>query len=759
MCDLDDDYVEPVSEQARQLFGQLSIEKWRERVRDPRRKLKVLCDAEEYRQKTGESRRHSLEAVAPDVGWSCAEHWRRRLAVAEGRDWEALLDRRLPPRPYSIPTEVKTAAVALRQVSPNIDCTAARSYLVKQFGHQGSLGDSTLQTIWRRAGLNRAASGDADRFDDVQTFHGGGGLALLLAAEAEVGAFDALAGAVKKTGLENAYAQPIENESPQTASERDAHGRFTSDFNQLAREGVEKGQPDPRWDTEAKKRNRRSLLDLQILEQSKETLSQRLMAMGLIPLVTERRGFDGLDGPKGGWLEAVMPVGYMPSTLDKTLADLALLGVEDAMWKQHGTTWAGFAWHQKNEANKAMKWFVFYIDATLDPYWTREYALSGKISRTGNIGPCLTRVAVMGGPGVPLLIETTAGARSLKKDFLGVLDEVDNLIGEGEVKRVAVFDAESATIPILGAIAARPNLNFVTVLKGKAFTKMPLESPGEWVPSGEKDYLRCGVITLHGEGVPKEGLRLRVVERRRLDGRHPHTTRFATQATSEELTDEEVVSLYLTRWPYQEQHFRNARNGGGLNRSHGFGGENITHVAFETKLEQAQGKEKRAELAKQKAQVGVEQVEELHKQASGEEKENLQVARKASLRELKSREKALALATADREKQATMPREIYQRDVTKENIATVLKTAILVLLNYVLRDYFGGLKMEYRTFIEHFIHTPTVVRTRHNRILYQLQANPRNPKRTDQLRQACAAITSKKIRKNKRLMVFEVVEV
>ena len=66
----------------------------------------------------------------------------------------------------------------------------------------------------------------------------------------------------------------------------------------------------------------------------------------------------------------------------------------------------------------------------MDPYWTRQFAVSGKDSHVGRVMPCLTRVAVMGGPGVPLVVDTHAGGTPLKKKLLPLLDRMDEVLGE-----------------------------------------------------------------------------------------------------------------------------------------------------------------------------------------------------------------------------------------------------------------------------------------------------------------------------------------
>ena len=54
-----------------------------------------------------------------------------------------------------------------------------------------------------------------------------------------------------------------------------------------------------------------------------------------------------------------------------------------------------------------------------------------------------------------------------------------------------------------------------------------------------------------------------------------------------------------------------------------------------------------------------------------------------------------------------MPRQIYTRDTGRDTVMTCLKLNALLLLEFVLKEYFGDLRMEWRTFIdtEQRIHT------------------------------------------------------
>ena len=131
---------------------------------------------------------------------------------------------------------------------------------------------------------------------------------------------------------------------------------------------------------------------------------------------------------------------------------------------------------------------------------------------------------------------------------------------------------------------------------------------------------------------------------------------------------------------------------------------------------------------------------------------------KLALKEEKAVSIALEKAKAHQQSLETTPRIIYKRDTGRENIVTALTMNVLTLIEYVLREYFGGLRIEFRTFIEYFVNMPVTVRTYKTEIHYLVEGNPRDPARTDQMRRACAEITRRKIKREGRTLRFDVVD-
>ena len=770
-------------------------------------------------ESSGLSLYKALAHVAPHVPWPTFQSWSRRVDDEQSDLWESLVDRRIPPKPKRIPDAVKASAVTMRRMCPDISIGEVVKNLMEQHGGVGNISRTSLCRIWKEAGLLGLPEAPVEEIV-VEEFGGGAGLALIGAAEAEIGATQRLAEATLKEARQTVTAQQEKEFSfPVEPSGRDEHGHFTAEYNHSTRADIENGKRDARWTPDSAKREERDLSRLQVLEHSPRIVRQKLMAIGVLSLVTERRGFDGMDGPCGKWLSACCGYDYMPSTLDKFLAQLGLLNVEHALWGAHAAISRELIvrWTSA-EGTAPWRSVVIYIDSTQEPHWTSEYAKSGKISRTGRVGPCLTRIAITGGPGIPILVETIPGTVSLKTELPRILDRVEKCIGKGELGRFTIIDAEMATAKILHDLQSDPQRSFITVLKGRSVPKKFVASgDGEWQSFREHDQVRNGTVLLHSKDVPKDGVTVRAVEMRR-PGRHPHSTFFgAAGKDTEGMSCQEVAAAYLTRWPNQESFFRDTRNGMGLDRTHGFGGEMVQHVAIEKKAEKAERRllraneqltlvneindiaEKLQDKAKkgdaEKAQQLCQQtrsnlaaaqkvVESAEQEAEGNllrAKEHLTLAVETNDIAEKLQDKAKkvdaanaqlcgktksnlaaakkAVESAQKELDAinTTPRIIYKRDTSRENIVTAAKMTTILLIEYVLREYFAGLGIEFRTFIEYFVYLPVTIRTSSNEIRYQIEENPRNNNRTQQLQKACAEITRRQIVRDGRRLVFEVV--
>jgi hypothetical protein len=490
---------------------------------------------------------------------------------------------------------------------------------------------------------------------------------------------------------------------------------------------------------------------LQTVQRPARALASRMLAMAVAPMLLNGRGFDGLNGPNGAWLGALGTTAYMPATLDKTLAELGLLQSGQRMWRAHARHW-----HQMSErwAGPDSGWLrsAVYIDGTADPYWTQSFAKSGKVSRVGRVMPCLSRVAIHSSAGVPLLIETHQGAVSLKKRLQPMLDELDAAIGaDAKVKRLTVVDSEAGNAGLLYALQEQARATYITVLKGQVLAGAKIHDRGEWQPYRDRDQVREVDLTIRGKGAPERQLRLRGVEMERCNSRRAQRTMFVTNAPPSQATATDVADAYLLRWPAQEHRFRTARAAGALSRSHGYGGGQVDHVALLDKVERA---ERAVEAATRRVERGdrayclmKDSLQPGPVQRAAVELADARLS--AAEQQLQAREAALRGLQ-------TTPSSIHARDTGRDSIMTCLKMTALMLVDYVLKEYFGGLHIEWRTFIDQLVTMPVTVRSSRDRCVFQVRSNPRNPKLMAQLAAAVAEINGRSIRRGEQLLVFEI---
>jgi len=570
---------------------------------------------------------------------------------------------------------------------------------------------------------------------------------LIAAAEVEVGAVAKLAAAVKTAAADtiNSQKTSFNTEVTSDAADRDDHGRFTTAHNGRRREGTEPGQADDRWRGDAHKASHRELSEIQLLKTKPQYLAARLMAMGTTSLLTERRG--GLDGPAGAWLAVYGATAYMPATIKRSLSCRCSASIRRCGPPMHD------AGPKSPSDGGRLARTGHGLLFTRHHGSAHKFALSGKVSRGGRVMPCLTRVVIR--PGVPLLVETHAGTASLKKRLLPVLAELDEAIGpDADVGRLTVIDSEVGVAGLLWAMHEQTQTLFITIIKGAVLKGATFSDEGEWQPFRERDEVRDVAIWLNGKGAPADGITIRGVQMRRPDGRNPKMTVFVTNVPADELSPAEIPSLYLERWPCQEAQFANGRNGGGLNRSFGYGGELVTHVALEGKVERAQ---RSVAYAEKRSTLAVTQHEALVETVKDQPTKVLKTAVKQAESLVKERHKQVQRRVAQLAQLQTHPKQIYQRDTARDSVMTCLKVTVLSLVEFVMQEYFGGSRMQWRTFIEQFVALPVTIRTSKYRRVFEVQANVRQLPRMAQLQAAFIEVNCRKLKQGDKLLVFELV--
>ena len=751
---------EPTTTAIRRLRACLSEQEWQKRTLKADERYLVIEKLQEAA--SGDKLRvGAIQQLAGNLPRTTVRRLWGRYNTRDGEPWERLMDRRLPPEAKKTPDNWEAAVRALGRQEPQPDLCRIREILVAEYGPTAAVCDNTLKRILRDADLWRPKPRG---WEHVVEMNGGGVLVPVLAACIESGALKKMA--EKISTLAKAQESPADS-PPAEPSRRNEHGQITKDYNQNRLDLLEQ-LGCTFYRSVEEKRKGRDLSQLRLATLSPETLEQHLRCAMVLPLLTERRGSVGLDGPAGAWLEIVSPVAYKAATIDKTLGELTLLGANDTMWESHAESW--LSWSNK-WAGAGWRQLVDYVDATYDPWWTRRYATSGKVSRTGRVQPCLSRIALTSGPGVPIIVHVESGTTKLTENLLSMLEDADRLRGEDTQGRITVVDAECCTVDILQHFKDDPKRDIITVVKGGLAQGKSLVQVGEWVQFRQRDRLREGKLELEMKGSPS--LSIRVVEMEREGSRNPKPTWYATTADVDKLSTVDVAEAYLSRWPHQEDLFKRSRNGAGLERSRGYGVTKVTNVAIVGKREKAGRSLANATVAAEAANDAEtraeRQLEETRQRLADRkrEAENLDGRHKLGVRLARKRlderrkaatktEKEKKIATEEYEKQQSMPDEIYVRDTAADSIATCLKMVLLAILEFFCQENLAHLGLTPRTIIEEWLMLPVTIHSSRQRVVYEVAANPRNPGKTELLGRALARITERKLKVDGRLLIARI---
>lgn len=98
------------------------------------------------------------------------------------------------------------------------------------------------------------------------------------------------------------------------------------------------------------------------------------------------------------------------------------------------------------------------------------------------------------------------------------------------------------------------------------------------------------------------------------------------------------------------------------------------------------------------------------------------------------------------------------RDTTRENVVTALNMSVMILVEWVLREYMGGARMELETFLSYFLCLPVEVRTSRHRVRHRIDIRDLSSAHANLLRHACEEINRRRIRRDGRRFAFEILE-
>jgi len=743
------------------------------------------------------SRRAALRKVFPDragVG-----NLLTRLKRFEEEGAVGLLNTWVPPAPKKVLTpEAEDAIRLLVKLDPQISAKELQAELAK-------LDCRASQTVIKRfrvaQGISRGPGGRSRQRQGAATSPARAkattaaepvplaGSFFLLAAEAELGAVKALSEDLGKylADLPEPLDDPIDDRA-----HRDDRGRFLSDYN----EASERASPEvgAKFEGAARRRGEKDLREMRVAKSTPKARYRKDLALTLLPVCVETARWSSLQHWQGAHLGDLVGIAYQPATLDKHARELKLAAAGGAARDGVASFWMEREPRQDGAA-------IVYVDGSTKPLWTRTYTRSTKVSSTGRVMPATTTLMLNSGAGTPLVFREYSGGASLSQEVTGLLREVDEATGGGQVRRVVVLDREGHAVALYKELASK-RWDFITPLRNQVTgPKARFEQVGAWLPYHETGDEVCdGFLWLRDSRPGEEDLRVRVVGRRRR-----HTGKFfwlATLTQAEDFDASAIVDLYFARWPLQELVFRDGKGRVGLDVHHGYGKDKVTNYAVIDEMERLDADAMKTHVACNRAERRVqglggdlvttedmkviteedldaakdaarglgdaatpaevraayEHVEDLRGQQVEYAKECAKLVRalneeEQSLAALQERKKHLA----DRIETLERRREIYTVDTELDEIMTAYKLTFLNLATWVMRAYFGT-SMQLDTLIRAILTLPGERVLTPTEETVRIYHQPRDPGSMKLVERACTRVNELALRRGKRILRMEVVK-
>jgi hypothetical protein len=780
---------EPVAAELVRVKSRISADSWRRRVEQARRDeapVQAILD----KVADGLSLNDAIAKVLPANRRSWAL---RRIPTYREQGFEALIDARTPREP-EVSGACAQAVQAAREVNPKITVSEALEVLRKQtispLPSASTIKREFSRVDERHKYARKKAARDAVKVVELPLAGG----ELLAAAETETGGIAALTDVVVKLG-----EQAIEASEGQTPTRdvelRDAHGKFTGRYNRARRR--KRGEEVAFYlRTAAEKAEGRVPSWPRFVAERPETIDAKLRMLVFCWMVAGSKGWDALRAPDVASLESLTGFAYMPSTLAKFVSALAISGAAQPLIEAVGRRWHEVAQEHWQEPG-AMA--ALYIDNHAKEVWSSLFTQSGKVSHINRVMPCITTTYAHTGAGTPLVLSVQSGSAPLAPRLVDLVDQAETVF-ETDVQRAVVIDAEGCTFDLLTSFAKAKRV-LITPLKPSRAPELELTyTRGSYYRAyREHDELRIAQATLHHKS---SGRSLQVgallVRRAHRDA----DTVLLTTGIALGMEGHDLADLYFSRWPVQENAFKDAVVLG-LNEHRGNCGRVVTNIVVVSELERLASRAKRdadtlselAGTAAGLAEAASERARELQRaesalatrrrrfdEAIAEGKVNGKAFTRVALDHQRALVHAEACTKAANKAQAALDKNVTQRatierraediaadkkrlepqrtirqlDVTQDTILTAAKLTAAQLISFVLREYLPSMPMTPQTFIQRVlcIHGRKEIGQDHEFVVFY--ENPRDPLINDALRKACERINRRELRRDDRRLRFAV---
>jgi hypothetical protein len=679
-----------------------------------------------------------------------------------------------------MPKEVDIAICTLRRADPDISVEKIVEHVAKHHGYETS--ETTVKRILRRAGLHRRRGPPSKEAQGEQRLELGG-MKLVEVAAVETGYLSGLTTALK----EHAKSAPRpENVPALDTNDRDEFGRFLPEYNERFR----KGPDDPVGPGYKSVEEKRADVDpdrLHLMRTGEDVLERKLMALLVSPLLGSGR-WDGIRVARGELLGELCGYPYMPATLDLFTREMKYLGVASTLWEVHARTWLEQTSHWGDSKSQSL----LFIDGTTKGIWTDLFSQATKVEHVGRVMPGLEVVAFHTGYGVPLWMVTHSGRAPLVKVVPDLIAELETALDGAEVGRIVIIDAEANSIEFLKSLeSGRPARAWVTRLRPSMVEGRDIFDRTRYRPYRNGDRVRMGLADFKDpEG---DTFRMRVVE---IERRSKGTLTYlgaSTMLDDAEWKPHEIADAYFERWPNQEANFRAVNQAVGFKDVHGYGKQLVDNVSVITEIDRLRKSLEKLEHREEKQALAVQthfdavksterELQHLERRAETitdrlaqhmakggtitPKVQQLYIEQRALGPEITSRRDDLSrlVATVDqdldkldrteeqaRRAQANLDeratrQKIFQHDVELDSLFNLLKTGLVLLVTWVLKECLGNASIEPVTFLERIATLPARMLQTPELEILTFEYNRRDPDVMTLIAASCDHINARQLR-------------
>ncbi|MCP4141930.1 MAG: hypothetical protein GY755_16920, partial [Chloroflexi bacterium] len=296
---------------------------------------------------------------------------------------------------------------------------------------------------------------------------------------------------------------------------------------------------------------------LSLYQTKQASLNRKNLALLLLPLVTNNGASRSIDKPLGNALGYGCGYNYKNATIDKYLRELKYLQVSTELINCNAIFWSNF-WKQYDSTDHKVA--CYYIDGNVKALWSSKRCRKGKVTMLGRVMNCLEQVVIHDGFGRPLYFRTFSGNADLQKHALQSMEQLDELMSEGQkgrtqksrCTRALIMDGGGNSVQTLRAFS-KSQYHYITILDTNQIAERKFKhlSSVERYRYGKASLQDC-CIEMVDSKQPDYIYETRAVHVCWDNGKE---CCLVTSIAKSLFDASEVVKAYFDRWPFCEKQY------------------------------------------------------------------------------------------------------------------------------------------------------------------------------------------------------------